>query len=70
MATDAQTLTNAAATAKYSGLSEREILLCLAGQYGATAGITSQQAVNLAATNDYSGLSDRTLYECLLALIS
>jgi hypothetical protein len=70
MATDAQTLINLVAANQYPKLSERDLLLCLAGYYGGNAGLTAQQAVTLAAQEGYHKLSDRHLYECLLAEIS
>jgi hypothetical protein len=70
MATDAQTLVNAAMAARYDSLSDRELLLCLAGLYGANAGLNAQQAVNAAMGADYDSLSDRELWECYLGEIS
>lgn len=70
MATDAQTLENLVASLKYPSMSERDVLLALAGYYGTAAGMTAQQSVVVAATNKYAALSERQLGEALLAVLS
>lgn len=70
MATNAQTLLSLAAANKEPGLSDHDVLMCLAGYYGTQAGLNAQQALNLAEQEKYSTLDDRTLEECLLAAIS
>lgn len=70
MATDAQTLTNEVAAAKYAALSDRDLLLSLAGYWGNQASLTAQQAVNTNSQEKYAALSDEDLDKCLLAILS
>lgn len=48
-------------------LSQRGVMLALAGVYGAT--LTAQQAIVLAASNKYASLCDHHLDEILLAIL-
>lgn len=48
-------------------LSQRGVMLALAGVYGAT--LTAQQAIVLAAANKYASLCDHHLDEILLAIL-
>jgi len=70
MATNATTLELAAVAAKYPGLSERDLLVCLCYFYCNAAGLTAQQAMTAAAAAVYHKLSDKDLDEAYLSLIS
>ena len=68
MASNAKTLETGAAANHYSGLSDRNLLLCLVGIYAGT--MTAQTAATGAAANKYAALSDRQLDQCLLDVLS
>lgn len=70
MASDAQTLENAAAAAGYAGLSDRMLLLCLIGVYASPTSLTAQAAVNAAAAAGYAAMSDEQLDRAILAILS
>ncbi len=69
MATDAQTLTTAAAAAGYLKLSRRELLECFLVAVQ-TVAIDAQTLINSAASAGYAKLSERELEECILASLS
>lgn len=70
MACDVGTVENLLAANGYFRLSQRDTLMCLAGVFAVTAGITAQQGVTNAASNGYAKLSDLQLDEALLAALS
>lgn len=70
MACDATTLAALAAANGLSGLSDRDLLMCLASIYGSAAGnTTAQAAVTAAATAGMARLSDGDLEKCFEAAI-
>ncbi len=70
MSQPAQTLVTTAEGAGYGSLDDRSTLLALCGLYGASAGLTAQQAVTQAAAASYGALSDLQLTQALLAVLS
>lgn len=70
MAQNAQTLETGEYAAFIPSLSDRDLLLTLAGVYASNTGITAQQAVTGAAAAGYHDLSERDLIQCYLTAIS
>lgn len=67
MACDAQTLETLSGIDGLARLSQRGLMLALAGVYGSA--LTAAQAIVLAAANKYAALSDRHLDAVLLAIL-
>lgn len=69
MASAAQTLETLAQSLGYDTLNHRDLLLCLAGLYSSSAGLTAQQAVVQCAAQGYARLSDNDLQQCILYVL-
>lgn len=70
MACDSTTLLALTIADGLEALSQRDLLICLAGAFGADAGFANAQAAyDQAVTDKLQALSDRDLLECLEAAL-